>query len=85
MDKRKIEAWRDLANVLKEKNLPAYICDAEGNLYFCMILDVKEDYVRVDCFGPCQRADTQPILYWAVISAFRPYNKEIRKNGKRQS
>lgn len=78
MDKvmEKIARWKLLAEQFCNYNTKVFIRDLNGNYYFCYILLVGEDTLRVDAFGPAQRIGKHTID-WLNVEILDRYNEEV--------
>jgi len=57
-----------MAQIFLKNNDKIYLKDVDGNLYFCNIVLIGEDIIRVHCFGPPQRAEKKYDLYWPLVA-----------------
>jgi len=73
--KDKFERYKALAEIFLKDNIPAAIKDSENNYYFCRILFVGEEKIRVHCFGPTQRGGKKFDLYYPLIVKFEEYEE----------
>jgi len=82
MEKEKIteqiERWKATAEIFLHKDIKAFIKDINDNIYFAKILLVGEDSLRIQCFGPKQRAGQKYTLYWPLITDFSLYQEEVK-------
>jgi hypothetical protein len=67
MDKDRIQRLRETADLFLQKDKNVFIKDINGNIYFCKILLVGEETLRIDIHGPMQRAGENATLYWPMI------------------
>lgn len=75
-----INRWRLLASILWDKNKKAWIKEINGDLHFCDIILVSENYILVKNFGPPQREGKTDKIWWVKIADFDEY-KGDKKNG----
>jgi len=75
----KIERWKILANIFTNKNKKVFINKINGDLHFCKIILIDEDFIKIKNFGPEQRKDKIEEIYWAQISKFDEH-KEVKRN-----
>lgn len=58
---------KELAQIFLKNDDKIYLKDIDGNLYFCNIVLIGEDIIRVHCFGPKQREGNKYDLYWPLV------------------
>lgn len=76
MDTDIIQRWKATAEVFLKDDVKAFIKDVSGDLYFCDILLVGEDSIRIECFNPPQRKGKKFTLYWTLITEFNDYRQK---------
>ncbi len=74
----KFERYKALAKIFLKNDVAAAIKDSENNYYFCRILFVGEEKIRIHCFGPPHRSGEKFDLYYPLIIKFEEY-KEGKK------
>jgi len=74
--KEKIERWKATAEIFVKNNTKAFIKEVSGDIYFCEILLVGEDSLRILCFAPERRAGYKYTIYWPLVIALEEY-KEV--------
>ncbi len=72
----KIERFKATAEIFLLENKKTYIQDSEGNLYFCYILLVGENSLRIECFAPKQRQGEKFTLYYPLILKLDEYKEK---------
>lgn len=72
-----LERYKATAELFLDKNIRAAIWDANGNYYFCDILIVGEEKVRVLCFAPENKRGLKFDLYYPLITKFEEYKEEV--------
>ena len=77
--KELMERWKETAELFLRDNVKTFIKTVGNDLYFCEIIFVGEDSIRVECFGPSQRAGQRFVLYWNLIEEFEEYQNEVGK------
>lgn len=83
MDKVKdtIERYKVLAELFLKNDTRALVKDVDDNFYFCDILFVGEDKLRVQCFAPEQRAGLKFDIYWLLITKLDEYKEKVEDGG----
>lgn len=74
----RIERYRLLSEIFLRDNIKVAIKDVEDNYYFCEILFVGVEKLRIQCFGPTHRQGLKFDLYYPLIIKLEEY-KEINK------
>lgn len=72
-----IQRWKLLGRILLDQNKRIFIKKINGDLHFCEIILISEDYIKVKNFGPEQRRDKEDKIYWVQIEAFDEF-KEVK-------
>lgn len=67
MDKERQKALKETADLFLQHDKNVFIKDINGNIYFCKILLVGEETLRILAHGPMQRAGDKVTLYWQMI------------------
>lgn len=65
--------YKELAEIFLKNNTKAFIKDIEGTYYFCDILFVGEDKLRVQCFAPDDKKGVKFDIYWPLVVSFKEY------------
>jgi len=74
--KEVIERWKILGKIFINNNSKVFIKELNGDLHFCYIKIIEDDYIIVDNFGPEQRRNKKDEkIYWAEIKRFEEYLK----------
>jgi len=71
--KLSVENWKALAEIFLKNDTRALIKDIDNNFYFCDILFVGEDSIRIQCFDPPSRKGLKFNLYWPLIIRVEEY------------
>ena len=77
MDKEnnKVESYKALAEIFLKNDTRAFIKDIDGTYFFCDILFVGEDKIRVQCFAPDDKKGLKFDIYWPLIVEFKEYRE----------
>jgi len=71
--KNKVESYKQLAELFLKNDTRAFIKDANNVYYFCDLLLIGEDKLRVQCFAPDNKKDLKFDIYWPLITVFNEY------------
>jgi len=74
-----IQRWKLLGSILFNQGKDAYIKKINGDIHFCEIKILSEDYLIVENFAPEQRAGKTDKIYWVQIIEFDEYKGENYK------
>ena len=69
----KIERMKALGEIFLKEDLPIFVKDMTGDLFFGKLLLVSEDSFTMECTGPYQRNGQKVRLFWAMIVNFEEY------------
>ena len=75
--KEMLERYKATAELFLNKNIRAAIWDANDNYYFCDILIVGEEKIRVQCFAPENKKGLKYDLYYPLIIKIEEYKEEV--------
>ena len=73
---KKIEQWRNLAEVYLQKDIRVFIKDFRVTWYFADILIVGENILTIQCFAPEDKNGKKFYLMWEEITFFDRYKEE---------
>lgn len=72
-----IERWKILGEIFIKNKSKVFINELNGDLHFCYINELNDDYVIVNNFGPEQRKnEDNEKIYWVEIKKFEEYKNE---------
>ncbi len=72
-----VARYKELAEIFLKNDTRAAIRDVDDTYYFCDILFVGEEKIRVQCFGPTSKAGLKFDIYWALIIKFEEYKEKV--------
>lgn len=78
MNMNKEESYKKLAELFLKNDTRAFIKDANDTYYFCDLLFVGEQKLRVQCFEPDDKKGIKFDIYWPLITVFKEY-REVEK------
>ena len=71
-----IHRWRLLGKILFEQNKKTFIKKINGDLHFCKIKLISENYLIIKNFDPEQRRDKTEKIYWVQMVEFDEFRED---------
>lgn len=71
-----IQRWKLLGSILLDQNKKTFIKKINGDLHFCKIILISENYIIIKNFGPEQRKDKTEKIYWVQMIEFDEFKEE---------
>jgi len=71
----KIKRWKILADLFVKLGTNVFIKEMNGDIHFCSIIKLEEDYLEVLNFGPEQRKDKGDKIYWIQVEDFDEFKE----------
>jgi hypothetical protein len=66
----KIKRWKILADLFVKSKTNVFIKEMNGDIHFCSIIELDDNYAKVKNFGPEQRKGKEDKIYWVQVEDF---------------